>query len=98
MPASHHIFLVGVSRVGKSAGGAYLATLRGHQFYDLDREVEAFFGRPIERLQQDFRSIDGFRATAANVLKDRVRLGAEPTSPTSELERAEAQPGRPGRY
>jgi hypothetical protein len=69
-PASHRIFLVGVSCVGKSTIGAELADLLGYRFYDLDSEVEAFFGLSIERLQQAFRSMDRFRAAAADVLKD----------------------------
>jgi len=68
-PASHRIFLVGVGCVGKSTIGAGLADLLGYQFYDLDSEVEAFFGLSVERLHKSFGSMQRFRAAAADVLK-----------------------------
>ena len=45
------VFLTGVSCVGKTTIGAKLASLLGYPFFDLDKEIETFFGKPLERLQ-----------------------------------------------
>ena len=45
------IFLTGVSCVGKTAIGAELASQLSVPFFDVDREVEAYFQKPIARLQ-----------------------------------------------
>jgi len=45
------IFLAGVSCVGKTAIGARVAGLLGFRFFDLDIELERFFGMSIERLR-----------------------------------------------
>ena len=46
------IFITGVACVGKTTIGARLAALLGYQFFDLDIEIERFFGAPIARLRQ----------------------------------------------
>ncbi len=46
------IFLTGVACVGKTTIGARLAALLGYQFFDLDAEIESFFGTSIECFQE----------------------------------------------
>ena len=65
----NRIFLTGVSCVGKTTIGAVLAHLLGYRFYDLDCEVEAFYGLSIERLQNRHNSMHDFRSAAAKVLE-----------------------------
>ena len=62
------IFIAGVSCVGKTTIGAKLADLLDYQFFDLDLEVEKFYGMPIERLQNRYPKRSSFRAVAAQVL------------------------------
>ena len=45
-----------------------LATLLGVGFFDLDQEVETFFGTSIERLQNRFPTTHSFRNEAAKAL------------------------------
>jgi shikimate kinase len=49
-PYTMRIFLAGVSCVGKTTIGAKLADRLGCRFFDLDAEIEGFFGTPIEHL------------------------------------------------
>lgn len=42
------VFLTGVSCVGKTTVGRSLAELMGLSFFDLDTEIEQFFGMSIE--------------------------------------------------
>ena len=48
------IFLTGVGCIGKTTVGQKLADLLGCPFFDLDAEVESYFGTSIERLQRDY--------------------------------------------
>src|SRR5262245_9885795 len=68
-----HIFLAGVSCVGKTTIGAALANLLQFRFFDLDAEVERFFGQPIERIQSDSLTRHGFRAKASQALQHVLR-------------------------
>ena len=63
------IFLTGVSCVGKTAIGKKLAALLECPFFDLDKEVEKFFGTSIEKLQGRFLTIYSFRKEASKALK-----------------------------
>jgi shikimate kinase len=63
------VFLTGVSCVGKTAIGAKLATLLGYPFFDLDHEIETFFGKPLERLQAECLSKHAFRKKACQALR-----------------------------
>lgn len=63
------VFLVGVSCVGKTAIGKCLGEKLGLPFYDLDLEIEKFFGEPIGRLQNGFLTPNAFREKTAVVLK-----------------------------
>ena len=67
------IFLAGVSCVGKTTVGTNLAGLRRVPFFDLDREVERFFSKPIAQLQSECRTMDAYRRKASKVLGDLLR-------------------------
>jgi shikimate kinase len=62
------ILLTGVSCVGKSTVGKIVGELLGIQFFDLDKEVEAFYETSIERLQNQSFNMYEFRDKAAKVL------------------------------
>lgn len=62
------IFLTGVGCVGKTTIGRKAAELMGITFFDLDHEVEKFFGTSIERLQMKYLSLHSFREEAAKAL------------------------------
>jgi shikimate kinase len=63
------IFIAGVACVGKTSIGAKLAALLGYQFFDLDTEIERFFGAPIPRLRQRFLTQYSFHVEASKALK-----------------------------
>src|ERR1035437_10087425 len=62
------IFLAGVSCVGKSTIGASLAVRLGHPFYDLDREIEKHFAKPLDHLQAGILTPYSFRKLFSSVL------------------------------
>jgi shikimate kinase len=62
------IILTGVACVGKTTIGTKLADLLGYQFFDLDHEIETFFGTPIERLKNRYLTMYSFRADASRAL------------------------------
>ena len=62
------VFLTGVSCVGKTTIGAKLAALLGYSFFDLDDEIERFFGTSIERLQNRFLTMHSYREEASKAL------------------------------
>ena len=64
------IFLAGVACVGKSTIGAKLAHILDCQFFDLDHEIEKFFGTSIERLHNRYLTPFSFRAQASQALTD----------------------------
>lgn len=64
------VFLTGVACVGKTTIGVKLADLLGCQFFDLDTEIERFFGTSIERLRQRYLTPYSFRKEASKALKD----------------------------
>src|SRR5271155_1533005 len=64
------VLLTGVACVGKSTAGAELASLLGVPFFDLDTEVEAFYGDSIPRLQARFLTMNNYRRKACRVLTD----------------------------
>jgi shikimate kinase len=63
------IFLAGVSCVGKTTIGARLAGFLACRFFDLDVEIERFFGTSIDRLRDRHPTSHDFRRAAARVLK-----------------------------
>ncbi len=62
------IFLIGAACVGKTTIGRRLAGRLNVAFFDLDEEVEEFFGISIERLQKKFLTMPTYREEAAKVL------------------------------
>jgi shikimate kinase len=62
------IFLTGVGCVGKTTVGRELARLLGVAFFDLDHEIERFFGTSIERLQSKFLTTHSYYNEAAKAL------------------------------
>ena len=62
------VFLTGVGCVGKTTIGSKLAELLGIRFFDLDHEIEIFFGTSIERLQNRFLTMHSYRSEAAKAL------------------------------
>lgn len=68
------VFLTGVSCVGKTAIGTRLAELLNVRFFDLDHEVESYFGISIERLQNKFLTIHSYRNEAGKALVHLLNL------------------------
>ena len=63
------VLLVGVSCVGKTAIGGLLAGRLDCPFFDLDDEIEKYFGTSIERLQARFLTGHSYRQECSVVLK-----------------------------
>lgn len=66
------VFLTGVGCIGKTTIGSKLADLQGCPFFDLDEEVERFFGVPIERLQNKFLTVHSYSVEAAKALSSLI--------------------------
>ncbi len=62
------VFLTGIGCVGKTTVGLRLAELMGLSFFDLDTEIEQFFGMSIEQLQQKYWMPHDFRKEASKAL------------------------------
>ncbi len=62
------IYLTGASCVGKTTIGRMLATKIGYLFFDVDDEVERYYQKPIERIQDECFTMNGFREKASVVL------------------------------
>ena len=62
------VFLTGVSCVGKTTIGAKVAEILGCCFFDLDKEIEKFFGVSVERLNNKFLTVHSYRDEAAKAL------------------------------
>lgn len=59
------IFLTGICCVGKTTVGAALGVSLRMPFFDADKEIEAFFQKPIARLQAETLTMYSLRAKAA---------------------------------
>jgi len=66
------VFITGVGCVGKTTIGEKLADLFGYPFFDLDAEIEGYFGTFIERLQSRFLTTYSYRKEASKALKQLV--------------------------
>lgn len=64
------IYLVGIGCVGKTTIGKMLAKKIGFSFFDIDEEIEAYYGKPIERLQDACFTMNRYREKASIVLDD----------------------------
>jgi shikimate kinase len=62
------IYLTGASCVGKTTIGKMLAEKMKYSFFDVDEEVERYYQKPIERIQDECYSMNGFREKASVVL------------------------------
>ncbi len=62
------IYLVKMSCVGKSTVGRMLAEKTGFTFFDLDEMVQGFYHKPIERIQDEYLTLNGYREKASIVL------------------------------
>jgi shikimate kinase len=62
------IYIIGIGCVGKTTIGKLLADYLNFSFYDLDIEVEAYYQKSIERLQNECFTMNGFRKKASVVL------------------------------
>ena len=63
------VYITGVSCVGKTTIGKKLAELLSYPFFDLDKEIESYFGKPLERLQEEYLTMYSFRMKASEALK-----------------------------
>jgi shikimate kinase len=62
------LYLVGMSCVGKTTIGKLLADKIGYSFFDLDEEIQDYYNKPIERIQNECLTMNGYREKASNVL------------------------------
>ncbi len=62
------LYLVGISCVGKSTIGKILAEELGFSFFDLDVEIQNYYNKPIERIQDECISMNAYREKASIVL------------------------------
>lgn len=62
------IYLVGISCVGKTIIGKMLADNINFSFFDLDDEIQNYYKKPIERLQDECLTMNGYRKKASVVL------------------------------
>lgn len=62
------IYLVGISCVGKTTIGRMLTEKINYSFYDLDEEIEKYYQKTIERIQDECLTMNGYREKASTVL------------------------------
>jgi shikimate kinase len=62
------LYFVGISCVGKSTIGGLLSNVLKMPFFDLDIEIEKYYQKPIETIQNECFSMDGFREKGSFVL------------------------------
>jgi shikimate kinase len=62
------IYIIGISCVGKTTIGRLIADYLGFSFYDLDSEVQKYYQKPIEIIQNECLTMNGYRQKASIVL------------------------------
>lgn len=73
-PQARHVILIGLPGVGKTTVGRIVAKRLGRQFFDVDREVEQLFGKPVSRIFAE----DGEAAFRRGEAEVSARLGRSP--------------------
>ncbi len=68
------IYLVGISCVGKTTIGRLLANYLDFSFYDLDDEVQKYYQKPIEILQNECFTMNKYRQKASVVLDRLLKI------------------------
>ncbi|MEA2103553.1 MAG: shikimate kinase [Candidatus Cloacimonadota bacterium] len=64
------IYLLGISCVGKTTIGKLLADYLDFEFYDLDNQIEEYFEKPLEYIQDEFITTNGYREKTSVVLNE----------------------------
>jgi shikimate kinase len=62
------LYLVGISCVGKTTIGKMLAEKIGYSFFDLDEEIQNYYKKPIERIQDECLTMNEYRKKSSIVL------------------------------
>ena len=62
------LYIIGISCVGKTTIGKMLAERIDYSFFDLDDEIQNYYKKPIERIQDECLTMDGYREKASVVL------------------------------
>ena len=62
------IYIVGLSCVGKTTVGRMLAEKINYSFFDLDEEIQNYYQKPIERIQDECLTMNGYREKGSIVL------------------------------
>lgn len=62
------LYIVGISCVGKTTIGKMLAEKIGFSFFDLDLEIQNYYKKTIERIQNECFTMNGYREKASVVL------------------------------
>ena len=68
------IYLVGISCVGKTTIGRLLANYLDFSFYDLDDEVQKYYHKPIEIIQNECFTMNKYRQKASVVLDRLLKI------------------------
>ncbi len=63
------IFITGVACVGKSSIGKRLAERMKVQFFDLDHEIENFYGLPLGRIYNQYLTVYSYRKACSKALE-----------------------------
>ncbi len=68
------IYIVGIACVGKTTIGRLLADHLNYSFFDLALEVEKYYEKPIEMIQNECFSMNGFREKESIVLDKLLKM------------------------
>ena len=62
------LYIVGIGCVGKTTIGKMLADKIGFSFFDLDEEIQNYYNKTIERIQDECFTMNDYRVKASIVL------------------------------
>jgi shikimate kinase len=62
------LYIVGIACVGKTTIGKLLAEKIGYSFFDIDLDIQNFYQKPIERIQDECFTMNQYRVKASKVL------------------------------